>query len=77
VARLTIPLLLGIDVLRANKMAICCGQRLLIKHLVDGGIAKFYFNDLGDFDSLLLQDVPCFAVENVTIAEGQSLCVPV
>ena len=71
-----IPLLLGVDFLRANKIELCIKRKLLIKHLEDGGTVIFYLDKLGKTSQVMLCDIVCRAASNVKIDSGTVKYVP-
>ena len=64
--------ILGMDFLIYNNIEICPKQRKLIQHRSEGGFVELYFDESGDITTRLLQKLPCYSIENVTIQEGTS-----
>ena len=64
------------DILRANKIELCIKRRLLIKHLEDGGIVKFYLDKLGKTSQVMLCDIVCRAASSVKLDSGTVKYVP-
>jgi hypothetical protein len=73
---LNIPLILGVDFLKANHVELCIKKRLLIKHFKDGGCAEIYA-DLSGKSKLMLCNVNCQAAGDISINAGEVACVPI
>jgi hypothetical protein len=73
---LNIPLILGVDFLKANHVELCINKRLLIKHFKGGGCAEIYADPSGK-SKLMLCNVNCQAARDISINAGEVACVPI
>ena len=72
-----ISLLLGVDFLKLNRLEVCAGKRMLIKHFEDGSAAKIYIDKVGAPANVMFSNIMCFAARDIKIDKGQVQRVPI